>query len=209
MMDEQEPKPTGSKPTNRAKQGFWQEELKSSAKMLEDWHKQATKIVRRFTDDRNRGLGDLATGTSKFRLNLFHTNITTLQSMLYGSLPTIDVTRRNADPNDDMARVAAEIMERLLNLDVETNGSEYDAVLRGTLQDRLLPGLGVARLRYEFDSEERERPAEYDGAGFMTSPAMTEQITTNERAPVEYYHWQDVLWGWARSFADVPWIAFK
>jgi hypothetical protein len=37
----------------------------------------------------------------------------------------------------------------------------------------------------------------------------TDQVLEFEDAPIDYYHWQDVLWGWGRSFADLPWIAFR
>jgi hypothetical protein len=199
------------KKSPREKQKFWADELKSSQKMLENWQKQGIKIVRRFVDDRGQNeragierMGDV------FRLNLFHSNVKTLQDMMYGNLPTVEASRTFADAGDDVARVASEIMERLLNLDIQRNGQNYDSVLRSTLQDRLLPGLGVARVRYEVETEEIPVAAVYDPfTGAEIQAATTETQVTWEDAPVDYYHWQDVLWGWSRSFADIPWIAYR
>ena len=172
---------------------FWSEELKGSGTRLKNWTTQGTKIVQRYKggNRKNRGdSGDDGKGRSGgFRLNLFHSNTITLQSMLYGNLPKIDVSRKNADSNDDVGRVAAEIMERVLNTDVEDNSSTYDSVLKATLQDRLLPGLGCAKVRYE---------VELDG----------EQVVSEE-APVEYHHWRDIAYSWGRTYADLTWIGFR
>ena len=104
-------------------------------------------------------------------------------------------TRRFDDPNDDEGRVASMIMERLLNNDIQENGEEYECTLKAALQDRLLPGLGVARVRYEVETE--------------TDPNTGEEFVSFEDAPVDYYHWRDVGWGWGRTFADLPWVAFR
>lgn len=186
----------------RGRHLFWQEEIAASKKMLRDWHKRGTKIVRRYIDERPE------TDTA-FRLNLFHANVKTTQDMLYSALPKVEASRTNQDSADDVARVAAETAERLINLDIANNGQEYDSVLRSVLQDRLLPGLGCARVRYEVETETVDVPEQLDSMGFVVAPATTEERVVWEDAPTDYYHWQDVLWGWGRSFADLPWIAFR
>lgn len=186
---------------------FWQRELQSSKDRLKPWHKQATKIVQRFLDD--RPVDDELSDHGDFHLNLFHSNTKTLESLLYGNLPKAQVARRHLDANDDAARVAATLKERLLNTDLQENGKERDAVLRAILQDRLLSGLGVARVRYTFKSERIEVVAEQvldDGA---VIPAEYAEVTVDEQAPIEYVYWNDVLWGWARSWAELPWIAYR
>lgn len=195
----------------REKYGFWRDELKQSQKMLRNWHKQGGKIVKRYVDERgnNDMIGIERTG-DMFRLNLFHSNVKTQMDMLYGNLPTVEADRTNADAADDVARVAAEMAERLMNLDIQDNGQDYDSVLRSTLQDRLLPGLGVARVRYEVETEEVTVAAVIDPmSGMEIAAETTETRVVWEDAPVDYYHWQDVLWGWGRSFSELPWIAFR
>jgi hypothetical protein len=168
----------------------WSSEIKTAEKSLDKWKKQSDKIVQRYLGDATPEKRRVA---DSFNLNLFHSNVTTLTSMLYGNTPKIDVSRRYAQADDDVGRVAAEMMERLLNLDMAENGAETDAIFRATLQDRLLSGLGCARVRYtaEFSGEE--------GA---------EQLTF-EDAPLEYYYWGDVLFPWARKFTDLPWMAYR
>jgi hypothetical protein len=172
---------------------FWDEELKASQKSRKSWHKQADAINKRFLDSRRKSPESAAAGGAPFRLNLFHSNITTLMSMLYGNLPKVDVARRYADPDDDVGRVASEIMARLLNNDIAENGEEYNAVLRSTLQDRLLGGLGCARVRYEVETEMQGE----------------EEVVSYEAAPIEYFFWRDILWGWGRSWSEIPWLAYR
>ena len=168
---------------------YYCEELGSAQKRLSKWHKSADKINKKFL-----GKGTHAEeGGGGFKLNMFNSNITTLQSMLYGQTPKIDVSRRFTDQNDDIARVAAETMDRMLNLDIQQNGKEVDSILQSALSDRLIVGLGCARARYEIDTEI------VDG----------EETLISESAPTEYYHWGDVLWGWARNWAEMPWLAYR
>jgi len=165
---------------------YWEAEISSSEKRLRDFCAEGTKIDEKYKGGKRKGPADMVGKRSNFRLNLFHSNTITLMSMLYGNLPKIEVSRRYSDPNDDVGRVAAHIMERLLNNDVQDNSETYNSVLKAVLQDRLLPGLGVGRVRYEFD-----------------------EGTDEESAPLEYFHWRDVCWGWARTWADIPWIAYR
>tara|TARA_R110002126_G_scaffold77226_5_gene192620 strand:- start:4154 stop:6148 length:1995 start_codon:yes stop_codon:yes gene_type:complete len=131
--------------------------------------------------------------------------------MLYGSTPRIDVSRRYAQPKDDVGRVAAEMMERLLNLDVAENGAEIDAVFRSTLQDRLLTGLGCAKVRYEVETENVPLINPEDGMPILdeTGEPLMEEKLVSETAPTEYYYWGDILWGWCRNWAQMPWIGFR
>lgn len=193
----------------RETHAFWQKELEQSAKFLRKFHRQGTKIVQRYVDD--RGNTDVNRNDSIFRLNLFHSNVKTIQNALYGQLPRVEASRTFADAQDDAARVAAEIIERINNLDIQEDGQSYDCILKSCLQDRLLPGNGVARVRYEVETE--EVPV-LDPMGVPVfdqeaeEPLMQEQVVY-EDAPVEYYHWQDVMWGWCRQWSDMPWLGYR
>ena len=176
---------------------FWSRELGASDTQLRQFRKLGTRIVHRYLGG-SKGTGEKSDSDEKrgvFRLNLFHSNVITLQSMLYVDLPQVVVSRRFDDPNDDVGRVTSDILERLLNNDIQENGKELECVLKAVLQDRLLPGLGVARVRYEVETE--------------TDPNTGEEFVTFEDVPIDYYHWRDVSWGWGRSFSDLPWVGFR
>jgi hypothetical protein len=191
--------------TPAGKYKYWAEELNTSLAARKPWWKKADKIVSRYLGEKKNG-----DDSASFDLNMFHSNVKTLGDMLYGNTPKIDVSRRYAQPNDDVGRVAAEMMERLLNLDIAENGAEIDAVFRSTLQDRLLAGLGCAKVRYEIETEQVPVMSD-DGMPMMgedNQPLMEEKLLF-EDAPTDYFYWGDITWGWCRNWARMPWIAFR
>lgn len=191
-MSDDEGYTESDKPERAKSYKYWCNELNAAEKRLKNWQTLADKIVDRFKAE---SANINSTDAETMRLNLLFSNVTTLESMLYGSVPKVDVSRRYADAEDDVSRVAAEIIERMLNEEIQCdNGKEIDSVLRSALQDRLLAGLGAAKVRYTVETDENA-----DG----------EEYIKNESAPIDYYYWGDVLWGWSRNFADLPWIAFR
>ena len=196
--------------TARSRQQFWKKEIEGANKRVKKFHRHGSDIVKRYT-----GAGKNDDNFKTSRLNLFYSNTKTLMSMLYGNLPKVDVSRRYADSADEAARVAAEIFERMLNLDVQENGKELDSVLRSCLQDRLLPGLACARVFYDVEKEIVEEVQVIQEQDPATGEMIEiEQITEVEKviredAPVEYYYWKDMLWSWGRNFASLTWVAFR
>ncbi len=193
----------------------WDSEMVAAGKRVKKWHKQADKIQARYADRRgmqgSRGYStdEVGGGGNAFRVNLFNANVNTLRSMLYGSTPKVDVSRRFADSDDDAARVGSLMLNRMLNTSIEASGDDYKSCLQYSLDDRLLPGLGIARVTYECEMEECEIAAITDEEGAVVAEAYKETKLTSESAPVRYVHWDDFRWGWARTWSEVPWIAFR
>ena len=182
---------------------YYDTELKAFFDAAKKWQKQGNKTVDRFLD--RRGAGE----ENWFRLNLFHSNITSLRSMLFGKLPEVDINRTNDDFADDVARVASIMLKRMLQNDIGTPNDEYSDSLRMNLDDRLIPGLGVSRVRYEFDKETKNVAAMSSIEGKTLAEGYNEDVVTGERAPIEYVHWRDFAWSPARTWAEVRWVAFK
>jgi len=176
----------GKKP-NPNSYGYWQKEISAANKRLRNFRKQGDKINKAYVG--KHGGNQAMPEKDLTRLNLFHSNVETLLSIMYGNLPQVDVSRRWADSNDDVARVCAEMLERLLNLDTVANAEDIETVMKATLYDRLTSGLGTARVRYS----EKELPN-----GRMV-----------QSAPVDYVHWGDIIWSWARTWSEVTFIGFK
>jgi hypothetical protein len=184
----------------------WEMELAASKKWLKTWQKQSNKVVERFLDDREKNSPDDLTT----KLNLFNANIITLQSMLYGRMPKVEVDRRFADQDDDIARVAGQILQRILNTDIESAGEDYAHVLRSALGDRLLVGLGTARVKYDFKESKVEVPAQLDPVtGAELAPAYTDTKVEDEWVDTVYTHWKDLLWSPCRTFAEMRWRAYR
>ena len=200
------------KQTPKGWQKRWTSEMAAADKRVRRWHKQGHRIEARYQDKRgdtgHEGLSDQS--KNSFRVNLFNSNTKTLRDMLYGNPPKTDVSRRYADPEDDQARVASVILQRMLNTTVENSGDDTKSALGFCLDDRLLPGIAVARIRYDYDSTTEEIPALLDEmTGEELAPGFEQEKITDERAPIDYVHWDDFRWGWARTWSEVPWIAFR
>ena len=185
-------------------QSYWESEMSEAEKRLRDFTKKGNDIVNRYLDKRKGdGGGYVGSGDNPHKLNLFHSNISTLQAMLFGSVPKIDVAREHYDPNDDAARVAAMLYERILSVDCQNSGSDLPTVLKAALQDRLLPGLGFARVRYAYETETMP------SMDPMTGEVTEVEMVSDESAPIDYVHWQDLRWGWCRTWAEMPWLAMR
>jgi hypothetical protein len=131
--------------TSQGQAQRWTMEFQAARERLKKAHEQGEKILDRYLDERDAASQDAS------RLNLFTANVETQHAMLYGKIPSADVARHFEDSGDDVARVAAEMLERLL-----TPLSEYDSYVSAlgyALEDRLLPGIGFASARYEVETD--------------------------------------------------------
>ena len=185
----------------------WDVEMKGAEENQKRWIESGEKVVKRFLDNR-----DDARSEGDTRVNLFTANVQTLRALLYGKKPQVDVKRRFADPGDDVARVAGEILQRLLNTDIERDSDSYATALENSLDDRLLPGLGVIRCRYAAEFEEVEEiPAiTHRESGAELAPAYTpEPLKKSEQVDIDYIHWKDFRWSPCRVWDEVRWIAYR
>ena len=182
----------------------WGVEVNAANTAVKKFHKQGHKTVAKFLNDAK------ASEFHAFRLNIFYSNITTVKAMMFGKLPEITFSRVSEDFNDDAARVAGMMLQRMLSADIGTPNDQYSESLKQNLEDRLLPGLGVSRVRYEFDEETVQVAAVIDQqSGETIEAASTTTQITNERAPLDYVYWRDFGWSPARTWAEVRWISFK
>jgi hypothetical protein len=175
----------------------WTAEMQAADRFFDDFHKQGRKVIERYVDDRKED----STPWPTSRLNLFHANITTLLALMYAKLPKVEADRRFADPNDDVARVAGEIATRALQNDLNRADCALAPVLKYTLFDRLVPGMGIARLTYGYDEDEDNVVAEEEG-----EPVYGK---SDEWCDETYVHWRDVRWSPARTYEELRWIGFR
>jgi hypothetical protein len=184
---------------------YWTAEIDAATERTQNFRKQGNGVIDRYKDERSFGAKDPFEQNSYnvCKLNIFHKNISTVQSMLYGSTPKIEVSREHQDPDDDVARVASMMYQRILEADIRASGEKLPTVLRASLQDRLLPGLGMARVRYEMGTRKSQV------ISMETGEPTEEDVLAWEDAVIEYVHWTDFLWGWARTWSEIPWIAYR
>lgn len=175
----------------------WGTEITASKQELSKFHDESKKILARYLDKRDTW------GESESRVNLFWSTMKVLLSMLYARPPKADVSRAFQDFDDDQARVASTILQRLLNRGFEEDVSAWDTAVRQAIEDWLIVGMGQIWLRYEVETE--EVPESIDAMTGMLIPA-SERIV-DEDAPVDYVHYEDFFWSPARTWSEVRWVA--
>jgi hypothetical protein len=205
---ETESSPKEKTPAGWAK--FWQKEFDAASKRARKFQKQGNQVNKRYLDERagansidSAGGYEGYRGDTPAKLNLFHKNIKTLENMLYGQTPRTDVSREHQDPDDDIARVASVLIQRILEADYQPSGEDVATVLKAALQDRLVPGLGLGRVRYDCVTC-KVKTLDPDS---MEEVEMDQLVS--EDAPIDYVHWQDVMWGWGRTWQEIPWWGFR
>jgi len=182
---------------------YWAQQIEQAGKDQEykDFILKGDKIMDRYLDKRDTAY---FTRTS---LNLFHSNVTTLQSMLFGQMPKVDVDRRHETFEDPVARTATLMLQRILNNQIGLRTDTFSGTLRKALTDYLTVGIGIARIRYEATFEDME-PDPALGADDLNEDEKIERLV-GEDAPIEYVYWKDLLWKPSRCWEECNWIAFK
>ncbi len=169
---------------------FWANEIEEASGSCENWVKRGRKVVSRYRDERD------ASSSRKRKFNILWANVQVLMPAHYGRQPKPEVARRYKD-QDEVGRTAALILERCLEYEVEQY-SDFDAALRGAVEDKLLPGRGTAWVRFEPNTSDE--------------PLISEDIDATvpkaeyECAPCDYVSWEDFLHNPARTWEEVWWV---
>jgi hypothetical protein len=184
---------------------YWQDQIKLYDKEFEDWAKRGKKVVDRYLD--KRGIQPNGVDTvGNARFNILWANTETIFPAVYNRLPKPDVSRRYKD-KDPAGRVASLLLERCLEYEIEQY-ADFDSALKNALYDNLLPGRGIAWVRYEptfvqgqpFTGQITEDESSY-GDGEETLEQET--YLAKECAPVDYVNWMDFGHSCAKTWEEV------
>ena len=180
---------------------LWGAELKAATKYLKDWRKDAKNIEERYLDKRG------PYEDSEFRVNLFWSTMQVVLASLYAQPPKADVKRLYDDPNDQASRVAGEIMGRLLNNDIQRDGSTSNAAIRTAVQDWSIVGMGQVWARYDVTTSiESFGEVQDPVTGEVLVPAEDVEKIESEDALIEWVHWDDFTYSPARIWEEVRWV---
>ena len=190
---------------------YWRDEIHRYKEDYKKWCESGRKIIKRYRDERKD-----ATNID-VRFNILWSNIKTLKPAVYSRAPNIEVSRRFKDQND-VGRVASMILERTIDYELRQY-QDFHSALSNAVDDRLLPGRGVAWLRYEPKIETQEEPqltddvenegieAGEDSAYGMAGEVEEFEVVSDERTPVDYVFWEDFAHLPARTWEEVTWVA--
>lgn len=178
----------------------WPERLQTFKKFADRFHTTGEKIERRYEDERDAAemSGQTYNDAGMCKVNMFYSNTTIIKESLYNSLPKPSVSRlQGGDWDNDIARVAAMIVERGLTYEVK-NAPWFDEAIKSAILDRLVPGLGTVWLSFD--------PAQ---APEMGKDGLMQGVTKPEQVTVDFVYWKDLKWDPQRHWEQCTWVARK
>lgn len=162
------------------------------------WEKKGEKIVKRYRDERN-AIEDTG-GDSRY--NILWANVQTTLPAVFARLPKPEVSRRHKD-KDPVARVASLLLERALQYEIEQY-EDYASAVENSVQDRLLPGRGMAWVRYDPVMQSVQMPdAQITEDSEVGEEAQMPEIIDYECSPVDYVNWKDFGHNVSRTWEEV------
>ena len=188
------------------KSDLYERELSAAKKELERWQDTAQRVVKRYLGGKTTNANSVADDGGVF--NLFWSNVNILKAALYAKQPRADVSRRHKDASDDIARVGGLMLERILNLDMDSRSSDFDSALRNVIEDRLVPGMGQMWLRYDptFVKQTTE-PVVDPRTGVTLAEGGEHEVIGDEHVATDYVYWRDFLYSPCRTWREVRWVA--
>ena len=190
----------------------WLKQIELAQKENKDWHESAEKARNIY----------LLTGDGKDNeFNILYSNIATVCPSVYNSLPVPDVRRRYNDGDNEPAKTAAQIIERVISYTIDDN--YFDTAVKADVFDMQLVGRGASRLQYEPTIAQvpsvMQEPAIDPLTGLpvldmMGQPVMNEvttmtEVITSQRLYLQHVDYRDFVHGAAKCWHDVPWIAYR
>lgn len=180
----------------------WLLELKLADKRESDWRKKGQKTWDRYRQK-----------TAKSHsFNILWSNTETLRPAIYNSLPSPDVRRRFKDA-DPIGKACSEVLARAIEYGLDT--TNFHAQMTDTVLDALLPGRGVARVRYVpslsdvgVTEQTHTETDEQHEAGGEALEGDTEELSW-QQTPIEHVQWDDFRISAGKEWSEVCWIGFR
>lgn len=157
---------------------FWLQAIEAAGQEEKDWRKDGADVINIYRSD-DKGHQD--------EFNILHSNVETMIPAAYNSTPKPDVRRRYGD-RDPIAKTISDLTERAILYSIDAY--DFDAMMNATLFDGVVPGRGIARVRY------------------MPYLGKDGNLAYQE-ATCEYVPWRNFRRGPGRTWDEVPWIAFE
>lgn len=176
--DDQDRKDSPAAQTPEQLCSFWLGQIQQAEKKLKAYRTRGRQIIKRYKN--KRLITQTGVPIQNRRMNVLWSNVQTLKPVLYSTSPKANVSRRNKT-KDPVGRTASIVLQNVLQNSIGME--DFDYTMEQVIDDRLLPGAGVAIVEY--------RPeVEGDQVGWQA-------------AETRYLHWEDWITNEARTWDEV------
>ena len=201
---------------------IWLSEIQSALDREKGFRKTGKRVTRLYEAGAS---SDAEAAQTPF--NILYSNTDTLLPALYNAVPRPVVQRRYKDESP-LGKEAAKVGQRLLEFQLDASDSEYesfDDLMQLSVLQALVPGRGMLHFKYEasFSKETSLDPSDTIGhdaeefdeieaaetaTGDPASPHQFESVS-GENVVAEGCPWDYFIHGYARTWKEVPWAAFR
>ena len=168
------------------RRAYWEVEINKACKRWGHFHRKGALV-----QDRYRLEKDNAEQTDVWqdRYNILYSSVETTTPSLYAQTPKVEAVKRHKDRDNEVVNNATMVLEAIGQYAVEE--VDFDGVLKSVVQDYMLPGIGVAWVRYEPKIGTREG----------------QEYVAGERVEVDWVYFKDFITGVGRTWLTLPWVA--
>lgn len=177
----------------------WMKEIQAASTHEKKWRERAEKIVKRYRDDDRKDEDN-----AQSRFNVLFANVEVLKGVTYQKTPVPDVRRRFLDKSP-VARQVAQILQRAISYSIETY--EFDSVMEAVVLDMLLPGRGVAAIKY-VPTFGKQPMMDAMGQPVLGEDGKPVFPKVYEEVRCEYFEWDMFRMKPAKRWSKVSWVAF-
>lgn len=163
---------------------YWLDNIASAEKKRKPFITRGDQILKRFKNKRT--LTTLGVPVAQRRMNVLWANVQTQKPVLYAQTPKANVSRRNKT-KDPVGRTASIVLQNCLQNSLAME--DFNFIMSQVVEDRLLPGSGIAMVEYV--------------------PQVEENQVGWQAAETRYIHWKDWLTNAARVPQEVWFFAYK
>lgn len=184
--------------TERDRLKDWLKELELADKSEKNWRKDSERVISIYRGDESRA--DATDGGTRLKTNSFNilwANTETIRPALYNSTPQ-PICRRRFRDESPVGKAGSEVLERALSFSIDAY--DFDERMRLAIDDYLLPGRGVVRVKYVPSFETTD---ELDEDGEKIENLVYEEVEC------EHVQWEDFRRGPGKTWAQVPWLAYR
>jgi hypothetical protein len=185
----------------KARAGYWREQINKQQKAYGDFYSGGERIIDRYRIEK----ANAQQASLQDRYNILYSSTETMRPSLYAQTPKCEVRKRHKDRPNPLVQQACDLIENVMAYAIEE--VDFDEVINNALEDYMLPGLGVAWVRYEptfKDQKDSKGETVMEGEGDDAKPAKE---IDNELIHLDYKAWKDVLFGPCRTWKELPWGA--
>lgn len=178
----------------------WLKKIKKAKSEEKDWRTEAARAIALYEGDADA----LAkAGGKPISFNIYHSNVETMIPAVYNSTPIPDIRRRYDEP-DPASKQVVDILERALSFSVDQY--DFNGTMVATVRGSLAAGRGVPRVRYKPTFQPQQGP---DGQPVIGKDGKPVDVKAYEEATCEVVPWDRFVRGPARSWEQMPWVAFE